>query len=496
MAADTFTGQGADDTFTGLADYTDVTENSASTFNVATDVLDGAGGYDTLALTLSSSGVGPKLTLDPSKIRNIERLSVASTATLAEVALTGTSFTELVSNRATSGMAFTGFGSSVTKLGVTGPSSGNVTFTPDGVALAGTADAITLTLTDVGTSSQSPIVSLTPSGGVATDFYETLNIVSSVATGAANYIRLAMGTNQTSLTRINISGSAPLSLNFPSNDNARAVQTIDASAATGALTIGSTTATLGVADQTVILGSGTNLVYFGANLDGNDTVDGSRGGNDTLAVIASTNTSPFNAGAFAHVTGVETLRVSGVTTLIQDFSVLPTSVTTLQFAQTSPFAYTLNKLASGMTVELLATPNNSATITLSLANNSASDALTLKFNFPTTPTPGQHAERRGRPGDAEHRLHRRGDDQPHRPRQGHGQAGDHRQHRSDPEHVQRCRWQRRRRRVHRQCRALQAHDHRPNPQRRRQHRAALQERHRHERHYGPGRRRQLFGLGV
>ena len=375
--ADTFTGDGAGDTFNGTVSLTGSTVNPTSTFDPAADVLDGAGGYDTLALTLSG-GVNSVLTLDPTKIRNIERLSVTSTAVLPQVVLTGTSFTELVANGSTSSFTFSDFGNSVTKLTIIG--SSGASFTPDGAALAGTADAVTLSLTDVGTSSSSPIVSLTPSGGVSTDYYETLNLVSNYANGTANYVRIATGTSQLSLTRLNISGSAPLNLGLILSDNMRLVPTIDARDATGALTIGSSSVSLGAVDQTVILGSGANIVYFGANLNGNDTVDGSRGGNDTLAVAVSSGASTLDTSIFAHVTGVETLRVSGAPRLTQDLSALPTSITTLQLAQNAAVEYTLSKLANGMTVELLSTMGPSGVMALGLAANTASDALTLKFN--------------------------------------------------------------------------------------------------------------------
>jgi len=375
-SADTFTGQGSADTFTGTATYAASTENPSSTFNAAGDVLDGAGDYDTLALTIAGSNAS--ITLNPARIINIERLSLVTTATgLTTVTLTPTSsFTELVSERNQANTTFTGFGANVTKFAVSNQRSGTIRFTVDNTTLTGAHDAATLTLTDDVVSSTASIINLAPTSG--TDFYETLNVVSN---GTANTVYLNTGSTQTSLARLNISGAAPLVLSafVPGvGDRIFLTPTIDASAATGGVTIGNGSSgiqTLGAADQTVILGTGPNLVNFGRNLTSGDTVDGSRGSNDTVAIIGNVT----DAHAFDHVTGVENIRFTGQNgTSSQDVQLLPAGMA-LQVGGGSG-NLSLTNLANNASLDVLASSGAGLNLTLSLANNTASDTLTLRFN--------------------------------------------------------------------------------------------------------------------
>ncbi|WP_454715380.1 beta strand repeat-containing protein [Caulobacter segnis] len=370
-SADTFTGQSADDTFTGTAIYTTTTENPSSTYNAALDVLDGAGGYDILSLAMSGSAA--QLTINSTRVKNIERLSVVNTASgTSMVTLSSNApFTELVSGGTGANTTFTGFGNTVTNLGVSNQRSGTIRFTVDNTTLTGANDAVTLTLTNDGTSTSSvPIINLAPASG--TDFYETLNVVSS---GTANYVTLTTGTTQTSLTKLNLSGAAPLTLGFNNNDKVRLVTTIDARAATGGVTIGGTAAatTLGVANQTIILGTGANIVNFGANLTAGDTVDGSRGSNDTLAIVGNVT----DVHVFDHVTGVENIRFFNPTgTSTQDVQLLPTGVGLQLGGGTG--TVTLQNLANNTSLDVVS--NAGLNVALALANNTGADALTLRFN--------------------------------------------------------------------------------------------------------------------
>uniref|UniRef100_UPI0025FB67E5 beta strand repeat-containing protein n=1 Tax=uncultured Caulobacter sp. TaxID=158749 RepID=UPI0025FB67E5 len=365
----------------GVATYIGVNQQNTSTLNAATDALDGAGGYDTLSLTISGSS-NPSLTIDPTKVRNIERLLITGAVASSTVTLSPTnSFTELVITGNTGSTTFTGYGNNVTKLGVSNQRLGTVKFAVDTTTLIGANDALTVTLTDQGTSSTPARVDISVTG---TNYYETLNIVSN---GTANYVNLPTGSTQTSLTRVNISGAAPLTLaTFTAGlgDKFYLATTIDASAATGGVTIGAGTGTtgLGLADQTVILGTGANLVNFGANggvsnLDANDTVDGSRGTNDTIAIIA---TNGITSAALAHVTGIENFRFnpngSGIT---QDTSQLPTGVG-LQVGG-SFGTVTLTNLANNAAVDVFKA-NSALTLAMQLANNGggSTDAMTLRFN--------------------------------------------------------------------------------------------------------------------
>ena len=397
-AADTFTGGAGDDTFNGLAKYTlngsTATEATGITFNSATDTLDGGAGTDTLALTVSTNGVGsgtPTITIDPARVTNIERLVLTPAARSTIVLAPTSSFTELVSNGTGGTTTFTGYGTKVTKLGVSGLASGAITFSAAGTALTGTSDAVTLTLTGVGSSTNSPSVTLTPTGGVATDFYETLNLVSA---GTANYVALAAGTSQTSLATLNISGSAPLALGFGFADSLQAVRTIDASATTGGVTIGDSFNTLGSGGtlaQTVRLGSGDDTVFFGASLDATDTVDGGAG-RDTLSV-----SSAVTAAQVTNVSNVEVLRYDlTAAALAQDVSLLGSThgFTDIAINDTNGTTLTLSNMpATGLTAVNLLSDLNSTTsaLTLSLAGSVTPNSSALTVRFASTATSGgQH----------------------------------------------------------------------------------------------------------
>ncbi len=382
--ADTFTGEGADDTFNGVANYNMGAEtgNRTTTFNVATDTLDGAGGYDTLALTMAGTN-NPNLTIDPTRVRNIERLSVTASVSTTTVNLaTTSSFTDLAVIANASSTTITGYGNNVTNLAVSNQRTGTVRFAVNNTTLGGANDVVTLTLTNEGTSTTSAQINLTSVGANATDYYETLNIVSS---GTANYVQVATGVSYTSLSKINISGAAPLTLVFSTIgnlDKAYYATTIDASTDTGGVTIGSgsNNTSLAAVDHTVILGTGANVVFFGSttgvsNLNANDTVDGSRGTNDTIAITAG-----VTSAAFAHVTGVENIRLwSNGASITQDITQLPTGVG-LQVGGSG--TATLQNLASNATVDVVQNSFN-LNLAMALANNGpgGSDALTLRFNI-------------------------------------------------------------------------------------------------------------------
>lgn len=378
--ADTFAGAATDDTFTGTINYTGSTENPTSTYNAATDTLDGGAGTDTLTLTNTNGST--TATLSGTRITNIEKLVLnlgngSNTVTLGA----GSGFTDVsmvISNGATLN-TLTGMGGSVTRFGLSGltGSSAAATFNVDGTALTGTSDAATFTLTSNGTSTATPTVTFAPVSG--TDFYETLNIVSA---GTGNFVKLGTGT-ETSLATVNISGSAALTLSpASSGDKLRTATTFDASAATGNIVLGGNSAStsLGSASQTVKLGSGDDTVFFGANLDSSDIVDGGAG-RDTVSISAALTSGTVSA--LNNVTNVEVLRfdISG-NSFSQDVSVLTGhGLNTVALSGTGLTAAQFNNLpASGITtVDLLSTMSG-ATLTLALANGSgSSDALTLRF---------------------------------------------------------------------------------------------------------------------
>ncbi|MES2188287.1 MAG: DUF4214 domain-containing protein [Pseudomonadota bacterium] len=383
-AADTIAGGAGDDTITGFAVNNGGTESASATFNAALDTINGGAGTDTLALT--TSGTTPGITIDPVRVTNVERLQVTATTNNTTITLDPTSsFTEIVSNGTVNNTSITGFGASVTRLGVSNLATGTATLRAAAGTLAGTSDVLTLTLSNDGSTSNGIVtpatIKLDPATG--TDFYETLNVVT---TGTANYATLSTGTAQTALTTVNISGSAPLNLAFGNGDKARLATTFDASATTGGITLGGTTSatTLGAAAQTVKLGSGNDTVFFGANLDTNDTVDGGAG-RDSLGIGGANGVS---SGDLTHVSNFEVLLLAPVTsTLVQDVAQLAgKGFSAIGFAQgIGTASITLQNMPSDNSLPLELTSSlGNYTIAAQLATPGGSaDAITLRMAYPT-----------------------------------------------------------------------------------------------------------------
>jgi hypothetical protein len=361
---DSFSGGGLGDTFTG-------TLGAGATYQPASDTLDGGGGNDTLVLS-SSSGT-PLYSINGTKVTQIEKLQYTATnGSPTSVDLSGTSFNELVNSGSTTGVTFSGFGAGVTRLGIANVSGQTSTFNPDGAALTGNADALTLTLNAV---TGGAIVRVSASVAAANE-YETLNIVSE---GSANSITLGTNTTQTSLSAIHISGAAALALAFTSASDhvTTSATTIDAHAATGGVRIGSYSAPLGVANHTITLGTGDNVVFIDGNsLNASDTLDATLGGNDVLAI----SNNPVTAAALAQVTGVETMRFQNQSgTLIQDVTQLPAGVKLQVDGVDSVISFT--NLANNAAVDVL----GAFRLNMALLNDAgASDALTVRLAPATT----------------------------------------------------------------------------------------------------------------
>jgi len=151
---------------------------------------------------------------------------------------------------------------------------------------------------------------------------------------------------------INITGASNLTINsIESYDSSTAdttVTTIDASAFTGNLTLGTASADFmdtAADDVTLTLGTGTNAIYVGTDLGTGDTIDGSLGSADTLYFTGS------SAGVPAAVTNVETLSITsgdGTSNSLEKF----TGYTTIDVTNVG-YSQTLTKiLDTGVTVKV------------------------------------------------------------------------------------------------------------------------------------------------
>lgn len=136
-AADTFTGRGADDTFTA---YISVSGPN-STLN-ATDVLKGGGGTDTLVLTVDGAGAGafPAATITGIEVFRINE--TGGTGGVYDFAAVSAE-TSVVNNMSTDAVTFNniGAGASLSIVGDGAVTNGATTFT-----MAAATDAVTLNL--------------------------------------------------------------------------------------------------------------------------------------------------------------------------------------------------------------------------------------------------------------------------------------------------------------------------------------------------------------
>jgi len=289
-AAQTSTGTAGDDTFTA----------AAGTWGTS-DIVNGGAGTDTLNATIT--GTGP--TQSATSLVSVEVLNLTPSPNPATLDLTGvTGLTQVNNLNPANGasLAVTGVGN-VVNTAITGGNT-STTLTYATAAVAGTADASTLTLNGVAAGST-----------FVTSGVETLTVNS--ATSANTLTTLT----DTGITRLNITGSQALTVSNAVGSTT--IATVDASASTGALTLttgagaggtaatgvtftagsGATTITTGANNDTVTLGAGAGTVVTGL---GNDTITSGAGantitpggGNDTLTLGAGVDTVRFaEAGA-------------------------------------------------------------------------------------------------------------------------------------------------------------------------------------------------------
>ena len=268
-----FTGTAGVDTFTGRAGDDQFDFSLDSSLNDY-DVLDGAGGVDTLTLVDQAADAGT--TLIP-QLKNMEVIQVTNNAavdanddgsailTIATAGLTGiTKVVSIAGGVKTGGVTFADLAAPAdievrTALGVT-------TANFNATALAGASDEITLTVS--GTSSTT--VAITDDSTVASQALESLTINSiSVANTLAD-----LQVDTVNLPKLNVTGSTRLTITAGLDAS---VATVDASGSSGGLTLSTAPEAAAVnitgssgADIITALGTGNHTLSMGA---GNDSVD-------------------------------------------------------------------------------------------------------------------------------------------------------------------------------------------------------------------------------
>jgi S-layer protein len=266
-----------------------------------TSVIDGGAGIDTVSSSLINAGNG-------NLFKNFEVLGLNNT-TLDASLLTGSTITGL--ELLAAGGTYTNVTAAQALNIATNTGAGTTTLTFANVG--GSADAYSIGFTGVGGATAGTAVTY-DAGTLAIAGIENVTIASGSASGfTSNNIDLTDANART----LTITGSQALDVSFVGSFGTvgatTGVSTIDASAATGAITLNTTNVNAVTAGLTVTTGSGADVLTFAAGATittgaGNDTVTlgGAStvdlgAGNDTVTTSASASTITGGAGTDSFV---------------------------------------------------------------------------------------------------------------------------------------------------------------------------------------------------
>jgi len=347
------------------------------------DILNGGGGNDTLFVQLGAAGVA-----GPATLTDIEAVSANFSIAGATLTLLGaTGVTSIETNGSSFAAEFSNIGSTTPMLKVSN-SNTNTTFGFTTAAVAGTADAVKLS------------VSGAAAGTIKIDGVESIDITSS---GAPNSLT---GLTATSATKIMVGGDQ--AINFTAGVGgvitplSSTVTMLDASAntASGA----GVTATFGAAlTATVTGGSGNDAIAVSNVLGsvsvaggaGNDTItientlttadsiDGGAGTGDVLATSPA-NAEAYNAPTTRTLVGFEQLSL--MTQATNGASLVPlglgADIARVNLVGGTGGAYTITGPASAFTVTTKGTLGGE--LTVKDTGTATTDALTVQNALAST----------------------------------------------------------------------------------------------------------------
>ena len=367
---DKFDGTNNDDTYNGLI----TGDSGTGTTMQAGDQVLASGGTDTLAISISGTNTAAQtLVAVDAEVEKVlvsnfqtadDKDNTIDTTLMGSLTTVGTS-----SSAATGDTIFTGLANLVNAEMKSG--AGDLTVTYNGAgSVAGSADAMTLT-------------AAAQTGGTFTaDGIENLTVNSTIAT---NTVTLASD----ALKSVTVTGSAALNLgtlNFAANGTKAAPgAVVDASAATGAVTL--TTTASEVFD--VKGGSGNDTFTLGS-FTANDIIDGGKGsdtaiaGGDTWALstlritdvetlqLEATNNADLTVNAAGATS--DTLRLVENNTTSKDFTVTGLDADTIV-----EIANNVNGQAAGVATITLADPSGSAdAVNVAVSGTSGQGAETIE----------------------------------------------------------------------------------------------------------------------
>jgi len=277
-----FTGTTADDSF--VSAY--VADAGTGTTFTTGDILDGDGGTDSIAISISGASTAAQ-TIAAQTLTSIETINIlnfdANTNDAHDTSIDAALWTGVetvnLNNSGTTGDTAVNNLAAIATVGLSN-GSGDLNIDYAAAAVEGTADAQTLNVSGVQAGT------VTFDSGI-----ETVNVVASTGNSTVTEI-IATGAET-----LNISGDKDVTLSTAVDTN---FITVDASGLTGDLTSINT----GAVDLTYTGGDGDDKIRLaGGNITASDTVAGGEG-TDTVVLTAATS----SATAAAKVTGFEKVK--------------------------------------------------------------------------------------------------------------------------------------------------------------------------------------------
>jgi len=258
--AETITGSAVNDTFTAVSSSL----SSEKTLDIS-DKIDGKTGADSLSVTVKANFTG----FTTGSVSGVETLDLTNSGTTARTFdMSGFSGVETINLDATkAALALVDIPQGVATISLTGQVDGalSVRYATDADEVTGTADAITLELSDVG---EDDAVS------IDVQSIETFNIESS----GTNLITFANNTTKT----ITVSGSGDIEI----ENTGSGLTSFDASEATGNVTVDLTDAQAGALKSEIKTGSGDDVVTYD-EVDGPSNAKFNLGDGDDVLVLNS-----------------------------------------------------------------------------------------------------------------------------------------------------------------------------------------------------------------
>lgn len=280
QGADNLLGDANDNTFTAPISTNTATGALADTAQ-SVDIVNGAGGTDTLSITSQAGGaIAPTLASVENvelKAFNAQTFNAANTTGLKSFTNNGSVATITVTNLA-----------DIVDLTVSGVTGNTTSLNYLAGAATTTSDTQKITVSGASNDHQIDFNSGTAS-------IENFEITSS---GSANSVDL---TDVAGMTSLKVSGDQALKLNFTNTVNG--LTSVDTTAATGAMTLDLST-NVGATNMTVKTGTANDSVTF-ANLTKDDSIDLGAGEDKVTLNIADAVTLPA-----ASLLNVETLDLN------------------------------------------------------------------------------------------------------------------------------------------------------------------------------------------